>query len=460
MKAWARGEESTERVDPPQDRVGRHVGHIVSSAMLQFNLILQILRIEVNLCRGRRDKNVASEVMALINRLSRFLLPAFSLALAAGIWLPLLHLFFRPALGDFRRAGGVAPQTRRLASRQLALWEDPARRAGEISRMRASNAEWDFMGRTYFVLALANMALREPAEEGRYLSVMDAIIDETIATEQSKGIYFFMMDYAKAGNFLAQPPRSTFLDGEIAMMLAARQMVRAQARYAPLLAQRVDLIESYLSRGPVMCGESYPDECWMFCNAVAVAAVRVSDRLDGRDHSAFIGKWLATVKAKLVHKESGLLVSSFTYDGRPKDGPEGSSIWMVAHCLKVVDPEFAAEQYRLARGQIGKEVLGFGYAREWPPSWEGTPDVDSGPIVPVLNASAGSSGLAILGAASFDDDAYLRELLTTLRFAGFPTSRGGELRFAASNQVGDAVLLYAMVQGPLWERAMGKPEKH
>ena len=133
------------------------------------------------------------------------------------------------------------------------------------------------------------------------------------------------------------------------MMLAARQMVRPEPRYAPLLAGRVDLLEQYMSRGPVMCGESYPDECWMFCNAVAVAAVRMSDLLDGRDHSPFIRRWLATVKAKLVHKESGLLVSSFTYDGRPTDGPEGSSIWMVAHCLKVVDPEFAAEQYRLAR---------------------------------------------------------------------------------------------------------------
>jgi hypothetical protein len=118
-----------------------------------------------------------------------------------------------------------------------------------------------------------------------------------------------------------------------------------------------------------------------------------------------------------------------------------------------IDPEFAAEQYRLTRRQIGKEVLGFGYAREWPASWEGPPDVDSGPIVPVLGASAGSSGLAVLGAASFGDDDYLRKLLTTLNFAAFPVRRGGELRFAASNQVGDAVLLYAMVQGPLWDRA-------
>lgn len=395
-----------------------------------------------------------------MKRLFCFLSPAFSLLLAAAIWLPALHLFFRPVLSDFRRPNAVAPEARRLAARHLALWEDPVRREKEIARMRASNAEWDFMGRTYFVLALANMAISEPAQEGRYLGVIDSIIGETLQLEQSRGIYYFEMDYAKASSFLAQPPRSTFLDGEIAMMLAARQLVRPEPHYAPMLAQRVDLLEQYMSRGPVMCGESYPDECWMFCNAVAIAAVHMSDRLDGRDHSAFIQHWLATVKAKLVHKDSGILVSSFTYAGEPKDGPEGSSIWMVAHCLKVVDPEFAADQYRRARAQIGKEVMGFGYAREWPPTWEGTPDIDSGPIVPVLNASAGSSGLAVLGASTFHDDAYLQQLLTTLRFAGFPTARGDELRFAASNQVGDAVLLYAMVQGPLWDRAAGNGSVH
>ncbi len=385
-------------------------------------------------------------------------LAVLALLLAIAIWLPLVHVLFRPALADFRQAHAVAPEARALAARHLNLWEDPTRRAQEIARMRGSNAEWDFMGRTYLVLALANMAIDEPKEQPRYLGVMDAIIDETIRLEDSRGMYFFLMDYARHGSFVAQPARSTFLDGEIALMLAARQTLQPNARYTPLLAQRIALLVKYISQGPVMCGESYPDECWMFCNALAGAAVKVSDHVDGRDHRAFIAQWLTTIKAKVLHHASGLLVSRFSYDGQPIDGPEGSSIWMVAHCLQVVDPDFAAKQYRLARQQIGAHVAGFGYAHEWPPTWPGTPDVDSGPIVPILDASAGSSGLAILGAASFGDDDYLRQLLTTLEFAGFPLRSGGQLRYAASNQVGDAVLLYAMVQGPLWERVRQSKE--
>jgi len=41
---------------------------------------------------------------------------------------------------------------------------------------------------------------------------------------------------------------------------------------------------------------------------------------------------------------------------------------------------------------------------------------------------------------------------TTLDFAAFPIEARGELRYAASNQVGDAVLLYAAVMGPVWDQ--------
>jgi hypothetical protein len=190
---------------------------------------------------------------------------------------------------------------------------------------------------------------------------------------------------------------------------------------------------------------------------VALAAVRMSDRLDGTDHRTFFRRWLETAGQKLVDPGTGLLVSSFTLEGQPQDGPEGSSIWMAAHCLQLIDEEFAADQYRRARRELGRQVLGFGYAREWPVSWVGPDDVDSGPVVPILGASAGSSGLAFLGARAFDDNAYLRRLQTSLDFVGFPQPRAGRLRYCASNQVGDAVLCYAAVLGPLWDQVHKEP---
>ena len=370
---------------------------------------------------------------------------------SALVWLSSLHWFFRPNLRDYRQAEGIPREAAALARRHLDIWSDSSLREEEIRVMRFSNAEWDFMGRTFLVLALGNMALREPERRDEYLDVMDRILDETLRLEKERGKFHFLMDYARSGAFIAKGGRSLFQDGEIALMLSVRRLVAEKPEYAELLRQRIDAMESYMLESPVLSGESYPDECWTFCNVLGLTAMRIHDVLDGRDHRAFTDRWLALARQRLTDSRTGLLISSYSFRGDHYDGPEGSTIWMVAHCLQLLDPGFAEDQYRRARNELGRDLLGFGYAREWPVSWQGPADVDSGPIIPLLGASAGSSGLALVGAAAFGDDPFLCRLLTSLHFGGFPVRSGGQLRFCASNQVGDAVLLYALVLGPAWE---------
>ena len=316
--------------------------------------------------------------------------------------------------------------------------------------MRQANAEWDFMGRTFLVLSLANMALREPGEKARHLEIIDRIIDETIRLDDEHGVHFFLMPYSRSKPFLASPPRSLFVDGEIALMIGARRVVQDDPGHRARLGRYTRQVLAQMQAGPVLSAESYPDECWTFCNTVGLAALRTEDFLDGSDRSAFFAAWVKTARARLVEPKTGLLVSSYRHDGTWLDGPEGSSLWMSLHNLLTVDPEFARDQYRRARHEIGRTMLGFGYAREWPPSSTGEMDVDSGPIVPLLEASPGSSGLALLGASAFGDDAYFASLTASLELGAFPAHQRGALRYRASNQVGDAVILYSAVQGPLW----------
>src|SRR5262249_45104204 len=194
-------------------------------------------------------------------------------------------------------------------------------------------------------------------------------------------------------------------------------------------------------------------EWWALDDGVGLAALRLADSLDGSDPRALAKSWIAVAHAKLTDARTGLLVSSYTLDGHVLDGPEGSTLWMTIHCLALVDEPFARDQYERARRELGAGLLGFGWAREWPRSWQGGRDVDSGPVVPLLDVSAGSSGLAFVAASTFDDRVLLSKLRTTLDFAAFPVDDGHGARYAASNQVGDAVLLYSMLLGPAWERA-------
>ncbi len=183
-------------------------------------------------------------------RIKRILAGLAALVVAALIWLPCLHFFFSKPVSNFRQAQGLSPKARELAARHLQLWTDPTLRETELKKMRVSNAEWDFMGRSYLVWSLANMALRDPASKPLYLRTMDQIIDETLRLEKQEGMYFFLMPYAKDSPYLMQPAHSLFLDGEIALMLAARRVVEEKPEYKPLLTERVNGMVERFQKSP------------------------------------------------------------------------------------------------------------------------------------------------------------------------------------------------------------------
>jgi hypothetical protein len=385
----------------------------------------------------------------------RLLLACFAFCVAAAAWLPCVHLFFRPAGAELFAPAGIAPLPRKIADYHLYLWTQPESLAAELAKMRSANAEWDFMGRSFFVWSLANMALRDPALRPAALGTIDTILGETLSLEREKGTYFFLMPYARDRPFVQTPPRSQFIDGEIALMAAMRCVVEDKPACRAVLRDRVRIMIGRMEASQTLSAESYPDECWTFCNTVALAAIRISDWLEGADHSDLLRRWVEMAKARLIDPASGILISAYHLDGRRTYGPEGSSIWMACHCLSLVDEPFARQQYELARAKMGGRALGFGYAREWPRGVDDNMDIDSGMVVPVLGASVGSSGLAFVAAGEFGDMQFIRDLATTLWFAGFPTEHDGRLRFAAGNQVGDAVVLYGLTLGPMWEKVKG-----
>ena len=111
-----------------------------------------------------------------------------ALLLAALLWFSFVHwLFARSASGFSPRQSGIAPKAQVLAARHLQLWTNAPLRSAELDRMRRSNAEWDFMGRSFLVWSLAEMGLRDPARKDECLAVMDQIIVETLKLEEERG---------------------------------------------------------------------------------------------------------------------------------------------------------------------------------------------------------------------------------------------------------------------------------
>ena len=142
---------------------------------------------------GRSAHRATTLMTMSIRRMS------IALLAAAAVWLPSVHFFYRPSPGEI---------TSGLEERALAMWSERAELDEAIAAMRRTNAEWDFMSRTYLVLAFANSALSKPERRDEYLSAIDAIIDETLAIERSEGMHFFLMNYSKSSPFVVDPARS------------------------------------------------------------------------------------------------------------------------------------------------------------------------------------------------------------------------------------------------------------
>ena len=241
-------------------------------------------------------------------------------------------------------------------------------------------------------------------------------------------------------------------------MMEARQFVEKDAEYTPLIKELVDTMQRRMESGPVLSAESYPDECWAFDNAAALAAMRMEDRLEGTDHSAFIKRWVTMARRELTDRNTGLLVSAYTMNGQRRHGRAGRQFHLddgVFSSVLRMNP-LRRTNINGPKREFSRKMDGFAWSREWPASWRGEVDVDSGPIIPGFDINPGASGMAFAGAAAFQDDEYLSALATTLDFSGFPSRKHGRLRYCASNQVGDATLLYASVLGPLLEKTEGK----
>lgn len=387
--------------------------------------------------------------------MNRFLGAILAVAVSAAVVLPSSHLALRPPRAAYAGALGAPPiMARELAASQIAAWDEGARDVN-----RGVNPEWDLGHHFFFAMGLANLAIdAPPADRALYLAKVDAVIAEVRARPPQH----FHLGYFQQSAFQDRRGRSLFLDGEIVFMLAARLAVWPDpARRAELEALARGVVDQ-MAAGPALMGESYPDECWMFDNTLGLAALAITTHALGHPvagAAALTQRWLAHA-TRLTDPHTGLLVASTTYHGATLDGPEGSTAFAAAHFLELVDPVLARDQYERAKQQLVVRPLGFAYAHEWPdpaqwgadplPPRAGHPDVDSGPVIPLVHAGAGASGMAILGASAFGDEALVAELVTSLELTAFPERRPGQLRFAAGSGLGDAVLLYALAQGPLW----------
>jgi hypothetical protein len=253
---------------------------------------------------------------------------------ATAVWVGLLHAMFERAPEAL-----AAP----LAEHQLALWSGQDELHASVARLRAANPEWDLMARMFAVLAFADRALDVRADRDRYLAAIDRILASTVAEVERGGSATFLLPYGRGRRFVDPAQRSLFVDGELALMFAVRVQVAPDAAARAQADVWAGRVAAQLARAPELVGESYPDEVWIFCNTVALAAIRLDDLAAGEPerHRELLARWITHARARLLDARTGLLPSRLGYDARVIEGPEGSTLWIAATMLRLVDDDFA-----------------------------------------------------------------------------------------------------------------------
>lgn len=171
------------------------------------------------------------------------------------------------------------------------------------------------------------------------------------------------------------------------------------------------------------------------------AVVRAHEAAHQPLHPVALADWRTKLN-RLRDPASGLLGHQIDVFGHVLEGPRGSSQAIIQAYWPDIDPQGAAEQWQRFTGLFLVREWGLVGVREHPIGTDAAGDVDSGPLIAGVSASASAVTLA---AARRNGDADLAATLDhEAEYLGLPLEWSGERRFAFGLlPVGDAFVAWA-----------------
>ncbi|MGO1975277.1 MAG: hypothetical protein ACTH2Q_20150 [Propionibacteriaceae bacterium] len=242
------------------------------------------------------------------------------------------------------------------------------------------------------------------------------------------------------------PEHGIFHAGWTLVLAADLHDVDPSEANARELRVRAEVVAQALAASPTGFAESYPGQYWP-CDSVVAAAglARAAEALDQP-------QWLDTVRTwrertrQHVDPATGLLPHRVDADGRLLDRARGSSQSIIQTFLPDVDVRLDGtvdtERWRRFTDQFVDRQVGLTGVREYPRGIDGSGDVDSGPLV--LGVSASASAVTLAAARRVGDADLSATLDREAELLGFPLTFGDRRSYALGQlPVGDAFVAFA-----------------
>jgi hypothetical protein len=201
---------------------------------------------------------------------------------------------------------------------------------------------------------------------------------------------------------------------------------------------------------------AYPGQAWPVDSTVAIASLRLHDKLLAPRYAGTVSRWLTGVRQRL-DPATGLMPHTVDLaSGSPTSVARGTSQSIIQRFLVDIDPGFARAQYLRFRSLFVVRPLRLGPAvREYPVGMDGPADVDSGPLP--LGVSLSATAVTLGAAAVAGDRSLARSLASYGELVGVPFSTPWSKRYAGGVMpIGDAFLAWSKTARP-WVAAAQAP---
>lgn len=310
---------------------------------------------------------------------------AFTVTPAFGLWLAVTYLF----VGTLRQPPRLPDERLEAATRHLLGLRHAIKDEGAVSRMQQIFPEGGCFMITLYALSWTNLvahfeldlelrglALRETTWAVDQFDEPD-VVGPFTDTQVSNGVFWLGQRNLVVGRLLEIMPRRE----------------RPPNLERGFHESSAELLEAFMERETAHL-DAYPGQCWPTDNVTALTSLVVHDRLYGTDYQLAYQKWKAWTQH---HSETqaglpaGHLDSSSGTILQPPRGCANS--WMLT-LLPQIDPEYSSRLYERYSEDFLVTRLGFRVFREYPDGSGFVSDIDSGPILFGVGATATGVGLA------------------------------------------------------------------
>lgn len=301
------------------------------------------------------------------------------------------------------------------------------------------DGEWRMITEQMTALGLGQLVLERPERRAEYLPVIARCVERSMKDDVTA---FGRDAWGRRGFDDLDSDHGHAYLGYTNMAFGMLRLLNPEAAIGPLHDRVTAALARRLDFAPNAAIETYPGESYPADIAAVAASIALHARATTQRHRPLLERWLAAFLERYVDPRSGLLYQSIDAGtGKPFGPARASGSAIAAYFLSFVDDDAARRLF----GAVARQrttFLGFGGIREYPDGAGGFGDIDSGPLL--FGVSASASAFALSGARLYDKPSLLTELLRTASLVGMPLETHGRLGFVSGGPIGNAIVLAAL----------------